>query len=180
MPSIVECQKLVWELEEQKGFGHDLDDKLFWILEELGEVAHAFKHGDVNKLAVEATDITFFTATSLESLKQNGDRLALNVNRAIIPHKPVVYYIRELAKTYGLILTAADQLKGLNEFEPNPVMEEVSVDHLSWLIVKMHLTARQLIRTIGHDPDVEFLKKLEKNRTRIPIVHGNVRHFDRE
>jgi NTP pyrophosphatase (non-canonical NTP hydrolase) len=73
--NIKEVQQNVKALEEAKGFGHRLEDKILWLTEELGELVHAYKHNDKEKLAEEAVDVLFFVASILSILDVDGDEL---------------------------------------------------------------------------------------------------------
>jgi NTP pyrophosphatase (non-canonical NTP hydrolase) len=75
MPTIKEAQKMVEELEYEKGFSHAIPDKIIWLAEEFGELCHAYKHNDREKMAEEAVDIFFFVASILEKLGADGDRI---------------------------------------------------------------------------------------------------------
>jgi NTP pyrophosphatase (non-canonical NTP hydrolase) len=90
MPTIKEVQALVHGLEESKNFGHELHQKILWMTEELGELVHAYKHNDKEKLAEEAVDVLFFVASILSILDADGDEAfmkKLERNRA---REPVV------------------------------------------------------------------------------------------
>lgn len=73
MPSINEAQKLVTQLALDKGFSTRLEDKLIWMVEEVGELMHAYKHGDMREVAEEAVDVFFFVAAILEIIGADGD-----------------------------------------------------------------------------------------------------------
>jgi NTP pyrophosphatase (non-canonical NTP hydrolase) len=85
MPTIKEAQQIVRNLEREKGFSNQISDKIIWMAEELGELCHAFKHSDKEKMAEEAVDIFFFVASILEKLDVDGDQIfeeKLNHNRS--------------------------------------------------------------------------------------------------
>lgn len=75
MPTIKEAQILVRNLEKEKGFSHSISDKIIWMAEELGELCHAYKHNDNEKMAEEAVDVFFFVASILEKLDVDGDKI---------------------------------------------------------------------------------------------------------
>jgi NTP pyrophosphatase (non-canonical NTP hydrolase) len=84
--TISEAQQLVHELEDAKGFHHELEKKILWMTEELGELVHAYKHNDKVKLAEEAIDVFFFVVSILAILDVDGDgeflaKLEKNWNR---------------------------------------------------------------------------------------------------
>jgi NTP pyrophosphatase (non-canonical NTP hydrolase) len=89
MPTIKEAQELVRELENKKGFSNSIADKIIWMTEELGELCHAYKHNDKEKMAEEAVDVFFFVASVLEKLDADGDKifeekLLRNMNRTAV------------------------------------------------------------------------------------------------
>ncbi len=75
MPTIKEAQRMVRELEREKGFSGVISDKIIWMAEELGELCHAYKHNDHKKMAEEAVDVFFFVASVLEKLGVDGDEI---------------------------------------------------------------------------------------------------------
>jgi len=75
MPTIKEAQILVRNLERKKGFSNAISDKIIWMAEEFGELCHAYKHNDHEKMAEEAVDIFFFVASILEKLDVDGDKI---------------------------------------------------------------------------------------------------------
>jgi NTP pyrophosphatase (non-canonical NTP hydrolase) len=75
MTSIKEAQDMVRYLEQEKGFSKNISDKIIWLAEELGELCHAYKHNNKNKMAEEAIDIFFFVVSILDKLGVNGDDL---------------------------------------------------------------------------------------------------------
>ncbi len=75
MPTIKEAQKMVRDLEHEKGFSNTISDKIIWMAEELGELCHAYKHNDTKKMAEEAVDVFFFVASVLEKLGADGDQI---------------------------------------------------------------------------------------------------------
>ena len=75
MPTIKDAQKMVKELEDEKGFSNAISDKLIWMAEELGELCHAYKNFDRERMAEEAVDIFFFVASILEKLGVDGDEI---------------------------------------------------------------------------------------------------------
>ena len=68
-------QDYVHDLEECKGFGHKIEDKLLWMMEEVGELVHSFKHNEKDKIAEEAIDVIFFAVSILSILGVNGSIL---------------------------------------------------------------------------------------------------------
>ena len=88
--TIKEAQRLVHELEKRKGFGHRLEDKMIWMIEEFGEVAHAFKHKDYPKMSVELIDMLFFMLSMLAILKADGDKVFLDKLARNDKRNPVV------------------------------------------------------------------------------------------
>ncbi|MCL4435982.1 MAG: hypothetical protein M1503_02200 [Thaumarchaeota archaeon] len=75
MPTIKEAQEAVRNLEREKGFSDAISDKLIWMGEEYGELCHAYKHNDREKMAEEAVDVFFFVASVLEKLNVDGDKI---------------------------------------------------------------------------------------------------------
>ncbi|MFQ6135424.1 MAG: MazG nucleotide pyrophosphohydrolase domain-containing protein [Nitrososphaerales archaeon] len=75
MPTIKEAQKMVRELEREKGFSSAISDKIIWMAEELGELCHAYKHNDHKRMAEEAVDVFFFVASVLDKLGVDGDEI---------------------------------------------------------------------------------------------------------
>lgn len=75
MPTIKEAQILVRNLEREKGFSNAISDKIIWMTEELGELCHAYKHNDREKMAEEAVDVFFFVVSILEKLDVDGDKI---------------------------------------------------------------------------------------------------------
>lgn len=75
MPTIKEAQKMVHNLENEKGFSHAISDKIIWMAEELGELCHAYKHNDWERMAEEAVDVFFFVASILDKLGADGDQI---------------------------------------------------------------------------------------------------------
>ncbi len=75
MPTIKEAQKAVQDLEREKGFSNAIQDKIIWMGEEYGELCHAYKHNDREKMAEEAVDVFFFVASVLEKLNVDGDKI---------------------------------------------------------------------------------------------------------
>ncbi|MFC1755678.1 MazG nucleotide pyrophosphohydrolase domain-containing protein, partial [Thermoproteota archaeon] len=75
MPTIKEAQIMVRNLEREKGFSNAISDKIIWMTEELGELCHAYKHNDREKMAEEAVDVFFFVASILEKLDVDGDKI---------------------------------------------------------------------------------------------------------
>jgi NTP pyrophosphatase (non-canonical NTP hydrolase) len=89
VPTIKEAQQMVRDLEKDKGFSNSISDKIIWMAEELGELCHAFKHNDHEKMAEEAVDVFFFVASVLEKLDVDGDKIFLdkltrNKGRAVV------------------------------------------------------------------------------------------------
>lgn len=82
--TIREAQHMVAELEKDKGFnkGYDLETllgrKINWMVEEIGELAHAYKHNDKDKMAEEAIDVFFFVASILNLVGADGTMVFLN------------------------------------------------------------------------------------------------------
>lgn len=72
---------MVDRLEREKGFSLDIKDKILWLMEEVGELCHAFKHNDRGRMAEEAIDILFFTTSILEKLGVDGDTLFMEKYR---------------------------------------------------------------------------------------------------
>jgi len=98
--TIKEAQRLVHELEKQKGFGHRLEDKMIWMTEEFGEVAHAFKHKNHIAMAEELIDMFFFIASMLAILKADGDvifltKLSRNNKRSPVVKKGEFHFDRD-------------------------------------------------------------------------------------
>jgi NTP pyrophosphatase (non-canonical NTP hydrolase) len=96
--TIREVQRMVRELEEVKGFnkGYDrntlLGRKIIWMVEEVGELVHAYKHNDEAKMAEEAIDVLFFVAGILNIIGVDGtmvflDKLAKNHQREPVNSK---------------------------------------------------------------------------------------------
>jgi len=75
MPTIKEAQLMVHDLEYEKGFSHEISDKIIWMGEEYGELCQAYKHNDRERMAEEAVDVIFFAASILEKLGVDGDRI---------------------------------------------------------------------------------------------------------
>jgi NTP pyrophosphatase (non-canonical NTP hydrolase) len=85
MPTIKEIQELVHGLEESKNFGHELYHKILWMTEELGELVHAYKHNDREKIVEECIDVLFFVGSILAIMGADGDEVfmkKLEKNRA--------------------------------------------------------------------------------------------------
>jgi len=100
MPTIKEAQKLVRELEIEKGFSNSISDKIIWLSEEVGELCHAYKHNSREKMAEEAIDIFFFVASILEKLDVDGDeiftsKLQRNKNRVAISNRQEQHFDSE-------------------------------------------------------------------------------------
>ncbi len=75
MPTIKIAQNMVHELEKEKGFSNAISDKIIWMAEELGELCHAYKHNNREKMAEEAIDVFFFVASILQKLNIDGDEI---------------------------------------------------------------------------------------------------------
>ena len=78
MPTMKEITNRVNDLENIKGFGHRLEDKILWMGQEYGELIRAFKKGDEAGIAEEAIDVLFFVASILNILGQDGDKLFID------------------------------------------------------------------------------------------------------
>ena len=96
--TIREAQRMVRQLEEDKGFnkGYDLETllgrKINWMVEEIGELAHAYKHNDKVKMAEEAIDVFFFVASILNLVGADGnavflEKMAKNYDRVPVNKK---------------------------------------------------------------------------------------------
>lgn len=83
---------MVGKLEADKGFNKGVDEqtllgkKIIWMAEELGELAHAYKHNEREKIAEEAIDVFFFVASILNIVHADGtmvflEKMARNYDR---------------------------------------------------------------------------------------------------
>ena len=86
---IKDCQKMIFNLEESKGFGHRIQDKILWIGEEYGELIHAFKHNDKKAMIEETTDIFFFIGSLWENLGVDGEKEFIRKMKKNMKRKPV-------------------------------------------------------------------------------------------
>lgn len=104
--TIREAQSMVRQLEDDKGFnkGYDLETllgrKINWMVEEIGELVHAYKHNDRAKMAEEAIDVFFFVASILNLVGADGtmvflDKMARNYDRVPVNKKGEFHFDRQ-------------------------------------------------------------------------------------
>jgi len=74
MPNLKKIQSLVEELELEKGFSRDINNKCFRLMQETVELEDAIKSGNKKKIAEECADCIHFLGSILGQIGVDGDK----------------------------------------------------------------------------------------------------------
>ena len=77
MPNLKRIQKMVEQLEVDKGFSRNIHHKITRLKEEVAELEDAVKRNLKTKIAEESIDCLFFVCSILSMLKVDGDKIFL-------------------------------------------------------------------------------------------------------